>query len=469
VSDPNPAVPDPQSCSLFSSFVIDPALIFARVIDSQDIARAVAEEVGKTRDRIFTPIVTLSVFLSQLLSDDHTCLPAVARLSAWRTARGLPACSPDTGGYCKARQRLPETLLPRLVRESADGLQDNAPETWLFHGRRVVLADGSTVSMPDTPENQAEYPQHTLQKPGCGFPIARIVVLIALATGCVLDAAIGAGKGKLTGEMALIRTLHGRLKSGDIVLADSYYSSFDEVVTLALMGVDVVMRQHGGRRSDFRRGTRLGHGDHLVQWQRSRNRPGWMSREEFAALPRVLLMREVKVRVDKRGFRTKVFVVVTTLLDPEAFPPKELAGLYRARWHAELDIRSIKQTLKMDVLRCKTPAMVRKEIRGHFLVYNLIRGVMAEAASGHGILPRELSLQGARQTVAGFRAELAQAEGESAVVLRAVALRAIAYHRVGDRPDRVEPRVVKRRPKAYPRMQESRQTFQKRKRLLPAA
>jgi hypothetical protein len=469
MSDPNPAVTDPQSRSLFQSFVLDPALIFARVIDCEDIARAVAEDVGKTRDRIFTPMVTLSLFLSQLLSDDHTCLPAVARLLAWRTARGMPACSPDTGGYCKARQRLPETLLPRLVRDTADSLQDNAPEAWLFHGHRVVLVDGSTVSMPDTPENQAEYPQHSNQKPGCGFPIARIVVLISLAIGCVLDAAIGAGKGKLTGEMALIRTLHGRLKPGDIVLADSYYSSFDEVVTLTGMKVDVVMRQHGSRRSDFRRGTRLGHEDHLVQWQRSRNRPVWMSREEFAALPRVLLMREVKVRVDKRGFRTKVFVVVTTLLDPEAFPRHELAGLYRARWHAELDIRSIKQTLKMDVLRCKTPAMVRKEIWGHFLVYNLIRGVMAAAASEHGLLPRELSLQGARQTVAGFRAELAQADGELAIVLKAVALRAIAAHRVGDRPDRVEPRVVKRRPKAYPRMQESRQSFKKRKRLVSAA
>ena len=269
MSDPNPAVAEPQARSLFSSFVLDPALIFARVIDSEDIARTVAQEVGKTRDRIFTPLVTLSVFLSQLLSDDHSCLPAVARLMAWRTAHGMPPCSPDTGGYCKARQRLPETLLPRLVRETADGLQDNAPEAWLFHGRRVVLADGSTVSMPDTPENQAEYPQHSLQKPGCGFPIARIVVLISLATGGVLDAAIGAGKGKLTGEMALIRSMHGRLKPGDIVLADSYYSSFDEVVTLAGMGVDVVMRQHGGRRSDFRRGTHLGHEDHLVEWQRA--------------------------------------------------------------------------------------------------------------------------------------------------------------------------------------------------------
>jgi hypothetical protein len=469
VSDPNPAVPHPQARSPFPSFVLDPALIFARVLDSESIARVVSEEVGKTCDRIFTPLVTLAVFLSQLLSDDHTCLPAVARLLAWRVARGLPACSPDTGGYCKARQRLPETLLPRLARDTADGLQENAPEVWLFHARRVVMADGTAASMPDTPENQAEYPQHTLQKPGCGFPIARIVVLISLATGCVLDAAIGGGKGKLTGEMALIRGLHGRLKRGDIVLADSDYSSFDEVVRLAAMGVDVVMRQHGGRRSDFRRGTRLGREDHLVEWQRSRNRPGWMSREEFAALPRVLLMREIKVRVDKRGFRTRVFVVVTTLLDPEAYPHRELAGLYRARWHAELDIRSIKQTLKMDVLRCKTPAMVRKEIWGHFLVYNLIRGVMAEAASRHGLLPRELSFQGARQTVASFRAELGRTNGELVVVLRGEVLRAIASHRVGNRPDRVEPRVVKRRPKAYPRMQESRQRFKKRKRLAPAA
>jgi hypothetical protein len=322
VSDPNPAVLHPQARSPFPSFVLDPALIFARVLDSQSIARVVAEEVGKTGDRIFTPLVTVAVFLSQLLSDDPTCLPAVAGLLAWRVACGRPACSPDTGGYCKARQRLPETLLPRLARETADGLQENAPEAWLFHGRRVVIADGTAVSMPDTPENQAEYPQHTLQKPGCGFPIARIVVLISLATGGVLDAAIGAGQGKLTGEMALIRRLHGRLKRGDIVLADSYYSSFDEVVTLAAMGVDVVMRQHGGRRSDFRRGTRLGREDHLVEWQRSRNRPGWMSREEFAALPRVLVMREIKVRVDKRGFRTRVFVVVTTLVWLDLSSPK---------------------------------------------------------------------------------------------------------------------------------------------------
>ena len=284
------------------------------------------------------------------------------RLIAWRVDSGLPPCSPDTGGYCKARRRLPEDLLPRLARDTADAIQDQAPEGWLFHGRRVVLADGSTVSMPDTAENQREYPQHANQKPGCGFPIARIVVLIAPATGGVLDAAIGRGRGKLTGEHALLRRLHGRLRRGDILLADSDFSSFDEVMLLRRMGVDVVMRQTGGRSTDFRRGRRLDREDHVVEWHRSRNRPEWMSPEEFAALPRVMEMREVRVRVERPGFRTRSLVVVTSLLDAEVFRRGELAGLYRARWHAEIDLRSLKQTMKMDVLRCKAPEMVEKEI-----------------------------------------------------------------------------------------------------------
>jgi Transposase DDE domain len=349
-----------------------------------------------------------------------------------------------------------------LARLVADRIGDHDPESWAFHGRRVLIADGSTVSMPDTPENQAEYPQHSAQKPGCGFPIARIVVLIALATGCVIDAAIGAGKGKLTGEMALVRGLHGRLRRGDIRVGDSYYSSFDEVVTLAGMGVDVVMRRHGGRPVDFRRGTRLGRQDHLVEWHRHRNRPGWMGREEFAALPRVLRMRELRVRVDRPGFRTRSFVVVTTLLDPAAFPAGELASLYRQRWHAELDIRSLKVAMRMDVLRCQSPAMVRKEFWAHLLAYDLIRGAMAEAARRHCVSPRELSFQGARQTLEGFRGELGHATAVTAAALAEAAWCAIAYHRVGDRPDRVEPRVVKRRPKAYPRMQVPRKVARKR-------
>ena len=178
-------------------------------------------------------------------------------------------------------------------------------------------------------------------------------------------------------------------------------------------------------------------------------------------------MREIRVRVDKPGFRTKQFVVVTSLLDANVYSRNDLAELYRARWHAEIDIRSIKQTMKMDVLRCKTPELVRKEIWAHLLVYNMVRGAMAEAARRHNVKPRQISFQGARQTLKAFRPALNNVPAEAASALRAAALEAIAYHRVGDRPDRVEPRVVKRRPKPYPRMQVPRQLA--RKRLMKAA
>jgi hypothetical protein len=316
----------------------------------------------------------------------------------------------------------------------------------------VIIADGSTVSMPDTPENQAAYPQHGLQKKGCGFPIARIVVLLSLATGCAIDAAIGSSKGKLTGEHALFRSLHGRLKPGDIVLADSYYSSFDEVVMLVAMGVDVVMRQAGNRRTDFRRGTKLGREDHLVEWHRHRNRPRWMSREEFAALPRVLPMRELRVRVDRPGFRTRSLVIVTSLLDAECFRRADLAALYRQRWHAELDLRSIKQTMKMDVLRCQTPEMVRKEIWAHLLAYNLLRTVMAVAASENDLEPREISFKGAKQALTAFAPKLEAAQPQQRAELVDAMLKAVAYHRVGNRPGRWEPRALKRRPKPCKRL-----------------
>jgi hypothetical protein len=466
MSDPIHGGSVAQFRSLFRSFVLDPDLLFRHVLSSEHLAAAVAQEVGKTCDRIFTPVVTLCTFLAQVLSDDHSCRAAVARLLAWRTAQGLPSCSADTGGYCKARQRLPETLLPRLVRDTADNLQRNAPESWLFHGRAVTLADGSTLSMPDTAENQAAYPQHGNQEPGCGFPIARIVVLIALATGAVLDAAVGPRKGKLSGESTLLRGLHGRLRRGDILLGDRCFSSYFEVALLSGQGVDVVMRQNENRPVDFRSGHRLGRDDHLIVWSKPQ-RASWMDQETYATIPETITIRELRVRVVQRGFRTRVVIVMTTLLDAGEFSHDELATLYRSRWHVELDIRSLKQTLKMDVLRCKTPGMVRKEIWAHLLVANLIRGVMAEAAREHGVLPRELSFQGARQTMEGFRSELSHAGPADAEVLRAVALKAIANHRVGDRPDRVEPRVRKRRPKNYPLMHKPRP--KPRKRLAKAA
>jgi Transposase DDE domain len=462
MSQPTTAHATTQFRCLFRSLVLDPALFYAHILSAEIVAQIVLQEVGQTDDRIYTPLVTLATFLFQILSNDHSCRNAVARLRAWRVAQGLPPCSLKTGGYCRARQRLPETLLPRLARATSKRLQELASKGWLFHDRSVVIVDGTCVSMPDTPENQKAYPQHFRQKRGCGFPIARIVVLLSLATGAVLDLAMAPWSGKLTGENALLRGLRHCLQQGNILLADSYYSSYQEVAALLSRGVDVVMRQHGGRPTDFRRGQKLGREDHLVEWQRGRQRRSWMSLLEFHKLPRSIVMRELLVRIDKKGFRTKQFVVVTSLLDPVEYPAKELAGLYRARWHAELDIRSIKNVMQMDVLRCKTPEMVRKEIWAHALVYNLLRGVMAEAAYRKGVQPRGLSFQGARQVLKGFRAELASATESQAEVLRTDALAAIAEERVGERPDRYEPRARKRREKMYPRLQIPRRLARKR-------
>lgn len=461
MSHPNPIGSTAQFRRLVRSLVLDPLLLFHQVLSADQIAAIVTDVAGQTCDRIYTPLVTLALFLTQILNDDHSCRAAVARLLAWRCAQGKSSCSSDTGAYCKARLRLPEALLPRLVRDTADRLQGHAPKTWLFHGRAVTLVDGTTASMPDTPENQAAYPQHANQKPGCGFPIARIVVLISLATGAILDAAIGPRKGKLSGESTLLRGLHGRLGRGDILLADRGFCSYLEVALLLAQGVDVVMRDHKNRPVDFRKGRRLGDDDHLVEWSKPQRASG-MDRETYAPIAETLTVREVRVRVVQRGFRTRVLIVMTTLLDPEEFTHDELADLYRARWYAELDLRSIKQTLKMDVLRCMTPEMVRKEIWGHLLATNLIRGVMAEAARQHDVLPRQLSFQGARQTMEGFRGELSHASPIAAERLREAALKAIASHRVGNRPDRIEPRVRKRRPKAYPLMHETREKARKR-------
>jgi hypothetical protein len=204
-----------QFRSLFRSLVLDPALLYAQILSAKIVAQVVHEEVGETDDRIYTPLVTLATFLFQILSKDHSCRNAVARLRAWRVAQGLSPCSLATGGYCTARKRLPETLLPRLVRDTGAGLQEQAAERWKFHGRSVVIVDGTTVSMPDTPKNQQAYPQHPNQKPGCGFPIARIVVLLSLATGAALDLAIGPWSGKLTGENTLLPKGRKRLERGN--------------------------------------------------------------------------------------------------------------------------------------------------------------------------------------------------------------------------------------------------------------
>jgi hypothetical protein len=443
-----------------------PALPFADLLPAAQVEHALREEGVTFRDRLFSPLVTLWVFLSQVLDPDHSCRAAVARFLAWRAARGLAPCSADPSAYCKARGRLPEGVLARLTRATGRRPQDQAPDGWRWNGRQVQLVDGTTLSMPDTPENQKAFPQSPSQKPGVGFPIVRVVTLFALAVGTVLDAALGPYQGKQTGETALFHSLHGNLAEGDILLADRYFSSYWEIALAQQRRADVVCRLHQRRRADFRRGRRLGREDHVVEWAKP-PRPDWMDEATYQALPATLAVREVRVRVQHPGFRTQVLVVVTTLLDAEAFPREDIAILYRVRWYAELDLRSLKQALQMDVLRCQTPEMVRKEVWAHLLGYNLLRGLMAQAAQAAGLLPVQLSFKGALQAVNAFAAALWTAGASQVAELCRRLREAVASHRIGERPNRWEPRRRKRRPKPYPLLNEPRPQAQARLAAIP--
>ncbi|MGA2621419.1 MAG: IS4 family transposase [Thermoguttaceae bacterium] len=358
--------------------------------------------------------------------------------------------------YCTARNDLPEEAVHALVRDTGKQIEDESPEPWLWHRRKVCVVDGSTITMPDTPANQAAYPQQKSQKPGCGFPIARILVIFSLSVGSVLEAAIGKYKGKRTGENSLFRGLYPTLAEGDVVLADRYFSGWFDIVLMQQRGVDMVIRKHQLRRTDFRTGKRLGKEDHLVVWPRPQ-RPKWMSIERYATLSEDLTLREVRIRVAQKGMRTRSLVVVTTLLDAEQYPTGEIALLYRRRWQAELHLRSIKIVLQMDHLRCKTPERVRNEFYMHLTGYNLIRGVMAAAARQAGRCPWEISFKGTLQTLSQFLPLLLA--GATTEAWCKALLTAVAAHIVGDRPDRFEPRRVKRRPKHYPRLQKHRRLY----------
>lgn len=433
-----------------------PALPFSVALTEERIG-TVLDELGVLyRDRIYSPCVTLWVFLSQVLSQDHSCRDAVARLLAFRTARGLSACSTETGAYCEARQRLPEELLSRLTRQTGQELHEQAPSAWRVHGRPVKLVDGAIVSMPDTAANEAFFGKSQNQKGRIGFPLARIVVLLCLATGAALELAMGPYQGKRSGELSLFRGLQDALIEGDILLGDRLFGTYCDIVRLVKRGVDGIFRLHAHRKADFRRGRRLGKDDHLVTWHKPTRRPDWLSAEEFAALPATWELREVRVRVAIPGFRVKSLVVVTTLTDPEQFSREDIANLFRQRWHAELDLRSIKAVMQMDVLRCKTPDMVRKEMWSHLLAYNLLRSVMCAAAEEYGIPVRQVSFKGTLQLLNAFYHFIITSDPQRLAALCTTLLKAVQEHRVGNRPNRYEPRKRKRAAKPYPAMKSSR-------------
>ena len=441
-----------------NGFLQSDELPFRNVLTTAQIEQAAAAEnlsFGTGVDDVYSVPLTLWAFIAQVVSDQKSCVAAVARVLVMLSILGRKPCAAGTGAYCKARTKLSEPFLQRLACDVGRQLEDEAPDAWRWHGHRVLLVDGSTLSMPDTPANQEAYPQSRSQKPGVGFPLMRWVALLGLATGGLVGSAFGPWRGKQTGESALFRTLLDDLRPGDVLVADRYYCSYWIVALAMARGVHVVFRKHQLRHTDFRTGRRLGRNDHVVTWTKPR-RPAWMEPADYEALPATLSLREARSQITKPGCRVQELVVVTTFLDPDAYPMVDILDLYHERWHAEIDLRSIKTQMKMEILRCQTPEMVRKEIWAHLLAYNLVRKVMAQAAQEHGVTPRQLSFAGAMQTLNEFRTVLLTAAAADLPALCADILKAIASHRVGNRPDRYEPRKVKRRPKGYSRMLEPR-------------
>ena len=329
------------------------------------------------------------------------------------------------------------------------------PKKWLWHGRHVKLVDGSTCSMPDTEANQAEYPQPTSQAAGLGFPLARFVVLLSLATAMVSDLAIGPYSGKETGESALLRELLERLNPGDILLADRYFCSYFMVCLLLAAKVDFVTRLHQRRTADFRRGTRLGAGDHVVVWSRP-DKPEWMDQATYEQMPQSIELREVEVAVAQPGFRTEVLVVVTTLTDARRYTRGDIAELYHRRWLAELDIRAIKISMGMDVLRAKSPEMARRELWTCLLAYNLIRQTLLASAQHADRSPRQLSFTAAMQKIAAGWITVVLLDDDVLAVLIESHWDDLAKHKIGHRPNRIEPRAIKRRPKPHDLLMEPR-------------
>lgn len=425
-------------------FAQSAGLPFSESLTEASIEAALERLGVEYRDRIFTPATTLWAFLSQVLTDDHSCQDAVARIVAHRSAQGMESCSPNTAAYCKARARLPLALLETLARETAAKLESQVMPEWQWKDRPVKIVDGSTLSMPDTPENQAEFPQHNGQDAGVGFPIARIAALFSLSTGACLDLAIAPWRGKGTSERTLFREMFDSLQAGDIVLGDELFDSYLSTAMLRQRGVDVVFKLDGERNKRLVRFN--GQSDVVFAWERPRC-PDWLDRETYNSLPREMLMRELHFDARGANNRSEIFAVSTSLIDP-AIPREAFASIYQQRWQCELDLRSLKSVMRMDILRCKTPEMVRKEIWVHLLAYNLLRSAMLAAASQSDAKPREISFKAAKQTVAAFAPKFEAAAPECRIRMVDDLLRLVAYHRVGDRGGRFEPRANKRRPKS---------------------
>ena len=416
---------------------------FSNVINDDIIQQALKDEQIEYRERLYTPMITLWTWLCQCLDKDKSCKNAVSRIISYIAKSGEKTPSPDTGAYCKARKRIKEGFFLRLLKRTGKYLHNLDTLTWC--GRRVVVTDGSTVTMDDTEKNQAEYPQPKSQVEGCGFPMANIVVLFCLKTGAVLEAIIGSLS---IGELNLFRRLYEYLQPGDIALGDRLYSSYADICLLSARAIDSVFRLHARRKTDFQKGKILGVKDHIVTWSKPRCCPSGLEKSLFDKLPQSIQLREIQYQVEVKGFRTQQVTIVTTLLDDKLYTKESLAELYYMRWNVEIDLRYLKTTMQMEHIYCKTPEMVRKGFYVHLLSYNLVRMLMYES-SVNGVSPLELSFSSSIVHLLNFGSLLAHADIYERQRLYKELLYVISKERILIRKGRVEPRLMKKRPKNY--------------------
>jgi len=340
-----------------------------------------------------------------------------------------------------------------LMRLTGKHLHEQPEPELLWCGRRVAVFDGSSLTMADTKKNQQKYPQPQSQAKGCGFPAGRIVCGFSLSTGAVFDAVMSSMK---TGEINLFRQLYPNLEAGDVALGDRIFGTYADICLLHAGDVDSAFRMHGARKTDFRKGKRLARWDHIVEWVKPKQCPDGLKRKLFDQLPERILLRETRFHIPKKGFRTEDVTLVTTLLDPKLYTRIDLAQLYRLRWQAEIDLKHLKTTMQMEHLPSKTPSMVRKDFYVHLLAYNLIRTVQFSASRQHTVAPLVLSFQATIQHLTSFTCLLAHATDEQRRYEYEQLIFLVSTEKLPFRPNRVEPRAVKRRPKAYPRLTKPR-------------
>ena len=410
-----------------------------------------------SRERAFPLRLTCECFIWQMLNPRTSCREVVRHVQALGRSLGRVPVDEGTSAYVQARQRLPEERMDKIMQATAIAADSRAGDGGRLQGRPIKVVDGSTTQLADTQENPLEYPQPSTQKKGCGFPVMKLVVLFSLASGAILHV--------VTGNLHMhdLRVFHhiwDCLKSGDILLGDRAYGEYGTLAGLKQRAVDVIARLHQTRKVDFRKATRLGKNDGLFTWKRGCQQSKVFTKQEWSLLPETIQVRILRFIIDVPGFRSHRITLVTTLLDPKLFPAHELAKAYARRWRLEMCLRDIKTTLAMEPLRCQSPTMARKEMFAFLIAHNLTRCVMAEAASLYDTAVERISFKGTLDTLRQYSAALSAARNQKT---RKQLWRDLLLNLVRDqlplRPERPEPRAVKRRPKPYPLLNQPRRKF----------